>query len=79
MTAEQKPAGFCLTEKSRAELAGLVVNNKSQPPTAGTYYQADFIPLASRQISLKLINENESSADCAVVYWWRTSESPAAL
>lgn len=38
-----KPAGFCLTEKSLAELAGLVVNNKSLPcqlPTAGTYHQA---------------------------------------
>lgn len=37
-----KPAGFCLTEKSQAELAGLVVNNKSllcQSLTAGMYHQ----------------------------------------
>lgn len=38
-----KPAGFCLTGKSQAELAVLIVNNKSllrQSPTAGTYHQA---------------------------------------
>lgn len=36
MTAEHKPAGFCLTERSQADLAGLVVNNKSplSPPAS---------------------------------------------
>ena len=78
MTAEHEPAGFCLPERSQAELAGLVVNNKSplSPPASdcrdvssscGVY----FIPRASHRISLKLINENESSVDSAVVYWWQ--------
>lgn len=38
-----KPAGFYQTGKSQAELAVLIVNNKSllrQSPTAGTYHQA---------------------------------------
>ena len=78
MTAEHKPAGFCLTETSQAELAGLVVNNKSplSPPASdcrdvSSSCRVYFIPRASHRISLKLINENESSVDSAVVYWWQ--------
>lgn len=56
MTAEQKPAGFCLIGKSQAALAVLIVNNKSllrQSPTAGTYHQA-----AESTLFLWLIHSN---------------------
>lgn len=62
-----KPAASRLTGKSQAELAALLVNNKSQlrqSTSAGMYhrlYRSRFI-----LISLRPINENESSADCAV-------------
>lgn len=62
----------------------LVVNNKSllrQSRTAGTYHhaaQTTLSLLAACRISLKLSNENESSADCAVVYWWKSgSQQPS--
>lgn len=72
-------AGFCVTEEYQREseqLPGFVIKNTSllcQSPTAGTYNPVYFIPLVARCVSLKLFNENESSADWVLVANWSST------
>lgn len=79
-----KPAASRLTGKSQAELAALLVNNTlqlRQSTSAGMYHRL-YSPRFTL-ISLRPVNENDSSADCAIGDWRRigseqTCEGPVA-